>query len=183
MNITRLVSNRTLTKTIMSNYQIFVTSDTHFGHNRVIEFQRDARPFSSIEEHDETLIDNWNSTVRPKDTVWHLGDAVFGKANLRLLGRLNGIKRLVMGNHDGYNIQEYAKYFSTIAGCAKFRGYILTHIPVHVDQFKRFRANIHGHLHSKSLEDPRYYNVGVDRHHLKPVAFDEIEATFTSHGV
>ena len=88
-----------------------------------------------------------------------------------------------MGNHDEYDIQEYVKYFSTIVGCAKFRGYILTHIPVHVDQFKRFRANIHGHLHSKSLEDPRYYNVGVDRHDLKPVAFDEIEATFTSHRV
>jgi calcineurin-like phosphoesterase family protein len=62
----------------MSVNRVFVTSDTHFGHKRVIEFEAAHRPFATIEEHDRELIARWNATVKPKDTVWHLGDVYFG---------------------------------------------------------------------------------------------------------
>ncbi len=48
------------------------TADTHFGHTNVIRYC--ARPFDSVQAMDETLIENWNQVVRPKDTVYHLGD-------------------------------------------------------------------------------------------------------------
>lgn len=77
----------------------FAISDTHFGHSNVLKY--DGRPFSSIDEHDETLIKNWNSVVRPNDEVWHLGDvARTVKLAQAIIPRLNGRIHIVRGNHD-----------------------------------------------------------------------------------
>ena len=53
---------------------IYLTSDTHFCHDREYIYQ--ARGFSSIEEHDENIVKNWNSVVNPDDEVYLLGDVV-----------------------------------------------------------------------------------------------------------
>lgn len=156
--------------------RIFLIGDTHFCHAKIIQFEHSARPFSTIDEHDEAMIDRWNSAVKPKDTVWHLGDVLIGKAGFAYLSRLNGIKRLVLGNHDHHAIGLYAEHFRTIAGAAELRGCVLTHIPVHPSQFTRYRANIHGHLHSKKLSDPRYFCVSAEHNNLTPIALDEVIA-------
>ena len=54
---------------------IFFTSDLHLGHENCIRLCN--RPFSSIEEMDETLIENWNYKVTGKDTVYILGDLIY----------------------------------------------------------------------------------------------------------
>ena len=54
---------------------IFFTSDLHLGHENCIRLCN--RPFSSIEEMDETLIENWNRKVTGKDTVYILGDLIY----------------------------------------------------------------------------------------------------------
>lgn len=76
------------------------TSDTHFGHARIIELSN--RPFKHVDEMNEEIIRRWNSVVGPDDTVYHLGDVALGPimeslANIR---RLNGHKILILGNHD-----------------------------------------------------------------------------------
>jgi calcineurin-like phosphoesterase family protein len=78
----------------------FFTSDTHFGHERIISLCN--RPFSSVEEMNEVMIERWNQVVKPYDIVYHMGDVALGKIaeSLPLVGRLNGIKKLVPGNHD-----------------------------------------------------------------------------------
>lgn len=80
--------------------EIWFTSDLHFGHMTIIE--KAYRPFSTVDEMNQTLIDNWNAVVSPEDTVWILGDVVMGQfaENIHLLGELNGQKALVPGNHD-----------------------------------------------------------------------------------
>lgn len=80
---------------------LFFTSDTHFGHKFILT-AGEGRPFASIEEHDEALVENWNSVVGPDDTVVHLGDVVMGTRteNLQIIKRLNGTKILIPGNHD-----------------------------------------------------------------------------------
>jgi calcineurin-like phosphoesterase family protein len=149
--------------------RIFVTSDTHFGHKRIIEFEKAARPFATVEEHDRELVARWNATVKPKDTVWHLGDVYFGKDGHKVLGELNGLKKLVMGNHDHYPLAIYQQYFSRICGAAEWGGCILTHVPVHEGQLQRYTGNIHGHLHSNSIEDTRYVCVSMEHTGLAPL--------------
>lgn len=156
--------------------RIFVVADTHFGHDKVIQFEAARRPFTTIEEHDRELKERWNATVGPKDTVWHVGDVFFGGRDAHgILSELNGIKKLVLGNHDTYPIAVYQMYFSKICGAAELRGCVLTHIPVHPLQLEsRYVANIHGHLHSKSVGDPRYICVSVEHTDLRPVLLDSI---------
>lgn len=177
--------------------EIYFCADHHFGHKGIIQFSetKPFRPFNSIEEHDEELVKRWNSVVKPKDTVWHLGDVVFGRRNLPILERLNGYKRLVMGNHDVYGADEYLKYFATLHGAVEYKGMILTHIPVNESQLKRYYLNIHGHLHTRNVQrecivnyeidgviipkeseenDPRYICVSVEQTKLAPVPLDWI---------
>ncbi|MFQ6238209.1 hypothetical protein [Sinorhizobium meliloti] len=83
--------------------QKFYTSDTHFCHHRILAMC--ARPFASIEDHDEAIVSRWNSVVRDDDIVYHLGDFAFhlGLNSERIRGlffRLKGRKHLVIGNHD-----------------------------------------------------------------------------------
>ena len=75
----------------------FLTGCTHFGHRGIIRLCQ--RPFSDVGEMDEALIDYWNETVRPTDTVVHHGD--FGwNDGVDYLSRLNGKIILLQGNHD-----------------------------------------------------------------------------------
>ena len=78
----------------------FFTSDTHFGHRRIIELCN--RPFSDVTEMNEMMVSNWNRVVSPEDTVYHLGDVALGpiEESLGYIKRLNGEKILVVGNHD-----------------------------------------------------------------------------------
>lgn len=78
----------------------FFISDVHFGHKNALAY--DNRPFTSIEEHDKVLIENWNSVVNIDDDVWVLGDISWHNATktIGLLSQLNGGKHLIVGNHD-----------------------------------------------------------------------------------
>jgi len=175
--------------------ETFFIADTHFGHKKVIKFEKEHRPFKTIEEHDEELIKRWNDRVCKKDSVWVLGDFCFGKANLDIAGRLNGTKRLVLGNHDLYPAADYLKYFTRICGAVEYKGMLLTHVPVHESQFERYTHNIHGHLHSQNImmsesfvavdknykpiglvsgKDRRYINVSCEQINCTPISFDEI---------
>lgn len=154
--------------------RVFVISDTHFGHSKILNFEPDKRPFSSVEEHDEELVYRWNNTVKKHDTVWHLGDVLFGEHSFSILPRLKGVKKLVMGNHDHYPIAKYAEHFSQIFGVVKYRGCIFSHVPVYPGQLRRFKGNVHGHLHSKKLDDPRYLNACAEHWDLAPVLLDTL---------
>lgn len=158
---------------MMSN-RVFVISDTHFGHKNILNFEAESRPFATIEEHDGELVRRWNSVVKKNDTVWHLGDVLFGEHSFDTLKRLNGVKHLVMGNHDHYPIARYVEHFNKILGAVKLQDCILSHVPVHTSQLRRFKANIHGHLHSKTLDDPRYINVCAEHWNLTPVLLDTV---------
>ena len=166
----------------------WLISDTHFCHNRILEFEKSHRPFYRIEDHDEALIENWNSVVKPEDKVYHLGDFVFGKKNVaRIASRLNGHKRLILGNHDQYGIELYIPFFEKIyssfaLSIGNDRKAVLTHIPVHTEQLaKRFAYNIHGHYHHNFVKnvnyedaDPRYINVSCEQINLTPINWDEL---------
>lgn len=167
----------------MSNAKVWIISDTHFGHSNILEFEHAFRgQYKTIEEHDDDLVKRWNSVVKPKDTIWHLGDVYFGKKDraIEILKALNGYKRLVLGNHDTGKEELLRQFFDRICGVAEYGKCILSHIPVHPYQLeKRYLKNIHGHMHSKRLEDSRYVCVSVEQTDLKPVLLQTvIRATY-----
>lgn len=160
---------------------IFMTSDHHFGHKNILKFEPHARNFDSIEEHDEYLVQMWNEVVKPKDLVFHLGDLIFPTYAVKYVARLNGRKRLIMGNHDWKKDKIIAPYFERMGGCAYIdRGYVLTHIPMRMEDSgkdpERGKINLHGHLHSRIIEDPRYVNVSIEQNELRPIAFEDIKS-------
>lgn len=78
---------------------IYFSSDQHFWHANVIRYCN--RPFKYVEEMNEAMIYNWNSVVKPEDTVYDLGDFSFAGRSVELYSaRLVGKKRLISGNHD-----------------------------------------------------------------------------------
>lgn len=166
----------------------FVIADTHFGHAKCLDFVRPdgepLRPFSSVEEMDEAMIERWNAVVRPKDTVYHLGDVAIPRRGLAHLSRCNGRKILIRGNHDILKLKDYAEHFEDIRGCFYKDGFIFSHIPIHRDSFcGRFVANIHGHLHCHVVTyeghvDPYYFSACVERNNFTPVAWEAIKAKF-----
>lgn len=160
----------------MSN--IFITSDTHFGHAGVCHFLRadgtKLRPWNNAEEMDEAMVALWNDTVRPNDKVYHLGDVVMNRKALRILNRLNGEKVLIKGNHDIFPLKDYTPYFKDIRGYHILYNKLMSHIPVHPDSKGRYGANIHGHTHANVIDDPWYYCACVEQTGYKPIAFETI---------
>ncbi len=70
--------------------KVWFTADNHFGHENIIKYCN--RPFETIEEMDNILIDNWNSIIEPGNTVYHLGDFCLGGKEMARLyfNQLNG---------------------------------------------------------------------------------------------
>lgn len=165
---------------------LFLISDTHFGHPLMVKL----RGFSSPEEMDELMIERWNKVVKPQDHVYHLGDVVINKFFLGHIKRLNGKKRLIFGNHDIFPYQKYAEAgFEKLMAYRVLDGMIFSHIPIGPGSLERFKVNVHGHLHdnvvtigaahpawSKRDEpDPRYVNVCVERINYEPISLEELK--------
>lgn len=155
-------------------------SDTHFGHRGIINYEKEKRPFATIQEHDEELVKRWNEVVRDDDKVYHIGDFCINRSALQIAKRLKGRKILIMGNHDMFKTAEYIDVgFERLCGALQFENLILTHIPVSTQQFYRFFANVHGHLHSHKIDDWRYCNVGCEHTDLRPITLEEVYSRIT----
>lgn len=150
---------------------MFFTGCSHFGHANIIKLAN--RPFNSVEEMDETLIDNWNSTVGKNDVVCHLGDFAYrGATNPSdILKRLNGRITLIQGNHDpvlwGHKYYEFKE---------NKRLFVLFHYPIEEwNGYYKGAVHIHCHTHKPTLiSAERRFNVTVEATGYKPISLDEI---------
>lgn len=157
----------------------WITADTHFGHFNIIGYC--GRPFTSSEEMDQTMIDNWNSIVAPNDIVWHLGDFSFGKGSLLnlpgIVSQLNGDIILYRGNHDRQTRTWYLRAgFKELIGGEYYeieKNVLLSHKPYPT---KFPNINIHGHVHElmHMKELGVYYCVCVEQTNYTPVDLDEL---------
>ena len=156
--------------------RIWFTSDTHFGHAKVIPYCE--RPFGSVEEMNSALTEKWNALVDPFDLVYHLGDIAFGPYEfLRdTLKGLNGCKIVVKGNHDAEGrlkklvkegvIVEWHRYLDIeIDGVTV----LLHHMPIFM-----YEPMLCGHYHREIKMERKTINVGVDIWNMQPVSLGTI---------
>lgn len=164
--------------------EFWFTSDQHFSHKLVVGL----RGFDTVEEHDETIIDAWNSRVKPGDVVYTLGDFMLtgGAADTQqrtevILRRLRGTKNLIRGNHDRPPV-ERAKGWAWVGDYRHKRirsGFhvVLFHYAMrswggmHYGYF-----HLYGHSHGQLAgEYGRSMDVGVDtRADFTPWHFEEV---------
>ena len=157
--------------------RVYFISDLHLGHKRILEFAGPLREGTTIEEHDQLLIDKWNATIRKRDLVYVLGDVCM-HPTLDILSQMQGRKILIRGNHDQFKTTEYLKYFEEVHGIMKYKRYWLSHAPVHPDEL-RGCSNIHGHVHNKSIKHGEHYNkyyinVCCEVNNSTPIPFEDI---------
>jgi calcineurin-like phosphoesterase family protein len=167
----------TIKEIIEKGKNVYLISDLHMGHQKLIS---NLRGFSSVEEHDNLIIENWNKTVSKRDIVWILGDLTMETSNYDFLKKLNGDISIVLGNHDlPQHTKELLKYTNRIGGMVRLRKYgvILSHCPIHESEIERFNLNIHGHVHANSLPDKRYFNVSCEAINYTPISISNIFKT------
>lgn len=76
---------------------IYLISDLHLDHKNIMRYC--DRPFSSVEEMNRTIIDNWNEVVEEDDFVYLVGDLAFGRRRSKMrywLKKLNGNVILIL---------------------------------------------------------------------------------------
>ena len=151
----------------------YLFSDPHFHHKNMAK----RRGFSSAEEMNELIVKNWNNTVSKRDAVFLLGDITMEKKQYEILGRLQGMIHVVLGNHDERrHVREMLNYVHSVSGMIDYKKIaILTHCPVHPSQLEfRYPYNIHGHVHENSIDDERYINVCAEMIDYTPVEFSKL---------
>jgi calcineurin-like phosphoesterase family protein len=150
--------------------QIFLTADTHFGHDKIWQEWGYRQ-----EDFEFEIIKAWNETVSQEDTVLHLGDLTITELEQtrKWTNQLNGKKYLIRGNHD-YKLKSwYQKLgFQPIPNAYKRFGYrdgsfiyiLFTHEPIL--ELPAGWYNIHEHLHGDIHRDiettDNHFDVGVD---------------------
>ena len=163
---------------------IYFTADLHLGHTGILHMQK--RPWDTIDEMNRDLIRNYNTLVRPSDTVYILGDLAHHMtvdAVNDLIGKLHGKKVLIRGNHDKiYDEKMFQEItdFKTIS----LSGYLiaLMHYPM-LSWPKSHHGSLmlHGHVHGRREDNERNreagirrYDVGVDANDYFPVEVKRI---------
>ena len=179
--------------------KLFLTSDSHFNHGNILKFCQ--RPFDSVKEMNEVLIENWNSKVPEDGIVFHLGDFAWGGINVwrPIVERLNGKIILIKGNHDIKQLKSQAQFdelfeYSTFQMHLEVEGrkvwlnhypflcYAGTYRTIETAEFQCF-----GHVHSRNGDAsadsdrlkmlfPTQYDVGVDNNNFTPVSWYEVDA-------
>lgn len=149
----------------------YLIADTHFGHKNILEFEETREMFGSVEEMDQFIINNWNKTVNPEDTVYHLGDfglnCKYDKFK-KYLSQLNGKIILIQGNHDDSKTvkklaDEGLLTLHEVGIKLKLNKQVmwLSHYPMEIGE-RPNKFSIHGHIHSQQSTYINQINVGVD---------------------
>lgn len=185
--------------------RLWFTSDTHYNHANICkgttEWEREGenhfRDFDTLEEMNDTLINNINAIVEEDDILIHLGDWSFGGfdsiAQFRNSITCKNI-HLVLGNHDHHisnNKNGVAELFSSVnqyldlsikwpdgEGKHNKAHFVLMHYPIASwDGLGRGIPHLHGHVHlppHRRIGKGKVMDVGVDGNNLFPISLNEV---------
>ena len=163
----------------------WLTSDLHLFHKNIITYCN--RPFTDEYEMNDRIVCVWNETVQDEDSVIVVGDLTAGLFDrkdqlVELVGRLRGVKTLVVGNHDHLSNSAYrAMGFNTVVKSMVMGDMLIVHKPATEQNPKTIRLKevhkpkliVHGHIHANLPEIDGHFNVAWDRHG-RMINMDEI---------
>lgn len=165
--------------------KIYFTSDTHFSHKSMITLKR--RPFDSVDEMNETIINNWNQTVTDDSIIYLLGDVSFGSPDdtRAIMDRLLGDIRLIVGNHDQAKLlQVYKSRMTYIVDVARVKftdikhEAFMSHYPHLTWNKSHYGAwHLHGHSHGSCIypfSGGKLLDVGTDVHNFTPISVAKV---------
>lgn len=173
---------------------IYYISDIHFRDQSI--FDKCRRPFKSLLDMEEVIINNWNKRVMDDDVIYVLGDLVNDNdaSAIQIFNKLKGRKHLIVGNHDyqlldvikNSNLFESIKFIDLVID--KNRKVCVCHYPL-MDwmEFNRQGILVYGHIHNKTAKNGDAYrqikefyktlpayNCGVDVCNFEPKTLDEL---------
>ena len=187
-----------LNDVILDKDRIWFTSDSHFSHTNIIKYCE--RPFDNTFQMNKELIEKWNQTVRPGDTVFHLGDVSLGTKSAELeeiIGNLNGHVYLIRGNHEKDALRKEAmrNIWKGIFDILEIfipddeityeeQHIVLCHYPMlawsgsHRGSWNLF-GHVHGTLDDNPVLKPTQLDVGVDSHGYYPISYQQVKELIT----
>ena len=148
------------------------TADQHMGHRNVLKYCN--RPFDSIEENDEIIIENHNKKVKENDIVVHGGDYTLANRPRALdyVIKLNGTNIFLRGSHD-YWLDKNAPYMFERKIGGEF--IVVCHYAMRVWHRSHWNSwQLYGHSHGNLAPEGKQWDIGVDNNNFYPVSFDEI---------
>jgi calcineurin-like phosphoesterase family protein len=178
---------------------IFITADLHLNHYHILELEKKNLAsaglsyIQSVSQYNEMIIRRINSQVRSGDTLYILGDFVFGGVeNLtKFTPKIHGRKILIMGNHD---TETYSITDAFEAGFSEVYNHpiylpgtngkvILSHFPAKEAYDNPYIVyNLHGHIHGGYLDLQGYKNVNISMTGYYPLNYDTIRSQVEHSG-
>lgn len=194
-------------KLVVKNFNVWFTSDTHYNHSNICSAttkwddnhkgSSKLRMFNSLEDMNQTLVNNINDVVNENDYLFHLGDFSFGGFDSisefrNQINCKNVI--LILGNHDHHiqrnkhnvqklflNVYNYLELDLRIPNSDKTvtkHNFILFHYPINSwPNLSIGYTHLHGHVHlpkDKRLGQGKSLDVGVDGNDLRPISLNEV---------
>lgn len=151
----------------------YFTSDFHLGHKNILKYRPE---FNSIGEHDNIIFEEI-SKLKKRDILFILGDFIFDSKDyeyyIKQLEKMSCRFKVLLGNHDSLKILKEEK-FEIQLPIYSYKNFWLSHCPIHENEMRDRKGNIHGHLHKEIIDNSFYLNVNIDVNNYKFLNFDEI---------
>ena len=164
---------------------IFFGADWHFNDTNILKYQQDRKQKfgNTIKANNTSLINRQNSQVSDDDTVYMVGDFIYGKSIdfvINIVNRLNGTIYLMLGNHDVlfFEVKNKIiirdKFFviDYIKRVDIYNGYEvqLFHYPLYEQPNYTHKKSwhLHGHLHGiRNTPDLKSIDISMNLHDYK----------------
>ena len=157
------------------------TADFHLGHANIIPFC--SRPFATVGEMDQAILERLNASVKANDIPYFLGDFCMG-SHARVVAYRRRIRCqkifAVPGNHDkqARKLKEDLLWLDNLAEVSIHgQPIVLCHYALRVwNRSNRGSWHLYGHSHGRlpEVHNSLSMDVGVDTHEFRPWHYDEI---------
>lgn len=140
-----------------------------------------ARPFTSTKEMHDCMISNHNDRVKKSDHWTCLGDLTLLRGSYdkqpvqEEVRKFNGHKRLILGNHDHFDVLVYRVVFEKVRAFNKIDNLLFSHIPLDKGSIKAGCVNVHGHVHTSPSPEGPYLNICMEPLNYAPVTLEYLK--------